>query len=639
MVPYLGYFALWIALISVIMQFIISFKKDSNKIINYHNLSALTLVFGTVFSFLALTYSYIISDFSVLNVFQNSHTTKPLLYKIAGVWGNHEGSMLLWIVVLSIINYFIYKFYNNENVELISKTLRIQSVIIFGFLIFVIATSNPFERIPFTNGDGLGFNPILQDPALAIHPPLLYFGYVGFSATFSISVAIMLMQNINLASFRYIKIFAISSWIFLTIGIAIGSIWAYYELGWGGWWFWDPVENAALMPWILGTALLHSTINVEKRQTLQTWVLILSILTFLLSVIGTFLVRSGILTSVHTFALDPARGIYILSFVAILGVYSLTLFSLKAKHFRNTNYFSLFNKEGSIFINNLFMIIVCVSIFFGTTYPLFVEIFSNKRISIGEPYYNSTAIPIFMPAIIIMGIVPLLSWGKLNLKKVAKETLASLILTILSAVFFIYFFYSFNIIGFVGIILSFWIISNLLINFLFNLKIKDNSKLNFIKNFNAMKIAHFGVALLILGITASSIWQEENIIRMKINDTTTINNYKIVLKEINEFKGPNYLGIEGNFYVFNKNKHLITNLKPQNRIYLATSNTTSEVSIHTNLIRDLYIVLGDNDLNNGWVVRIYYNPLVIWIWIGVGIISLGGIIALINNFKILIIRN
>ena len=640
MTPSLGYFTLWLSLCFAILQFIISFKKYSNRITKYHKIAVIGLLLSTLFSFFSLMYSHIVSDFSLLNVFQNSHSTKPMLYKISGVWGNHEGSMLLWMLVLSVTNYWIYKLFNKTNYIFISNTLQIQTLIIIGFLLFVILTSNPFERIIVDQRDGLGFNPILQDPALAIHPPLLYFGYVGLSAVFSLSIAAMRLNYTDGVPWHnYMKPFVVAAWSFLTAGIAFGSIWAYYELGWGGWWFWDPVENAALMPWLLATALLHSLITVERKKSLQTWVLLLAIMAFLLSVIGTFLVRSGVLTSVHTFALDPARGTYILLFVALLGGYSLTLFAIKSKKFLNNNYFSFFSKEGSILVNNLFMIIVCASIFFGTTYPLFVEIFSNNRISIGEPYFNSTVIPIMIPAILIMGVATILSWGGEDSKKTAQHIITSMLLTILIILIFFLFYRTFNILGLVGIALGSWIICNVFVKIFINVKKENNEKIlfttKFLKQFNSMLIAHLGVGLLIIGITGSSVWQKENITRMKINDETTIKNYNIVFKEIKKIEGPNYIALEGNFWVYDQKNKIVTVLKPEKRIYPITNHTTTEVSIHTNLLRDLYIVLGDEDILNGWIVRIYYNPLVIWIWIGVLFIFMGGLLSLKNNLKIL----
>ena len=621
MAPYLGNLSLWLSLFFAISQFFVSKKNKKSKFIT---ISVIGLLISSLLSFFLLMYSHVVSDFSVLNVFQNSHTTKPLLYKVSGTWGNHEGSMLLWILVLTIFNYFIFKLYNEKNSIFISKTLETQAFITAGFILFTVLTSNPFEIISPTQADGLGFNPILQDPALAIHPPLLYIGYVGFSAAFSISIATLALENNEKIPWHsYMKPFVVAAWTFLTIGIAFGAVWAYYELGWGGWWFWDPVENASFMPWLLGTALLHSLITVEKKKSLQSWVLLLSILAFLLSVVGTFLVRSGILTSVHTFALDPSRGIYILAFTAILGGYSLILFGLKSKKYLNNSYFSFFSKEGSILINNILMVVVCSSVFLGTIYPLLVEAFTNNKISVGEPYYNSTVVPIMIPAILIMGIGPILSWGKGDKSKTFKKIFPSVLLTAIITLFIFLFYQSYSLIGIVGIVLAFWIISN---NVIILFQKRENLS-------NGMIVAHLGIGLLILGITGSSVWQEEKIIQMKVNNETNIKEYNIIFKEINEIKGPNYFALQGNFFVYDKNKNIITKLQPENRFYPVTNNFTTEVSIHTNLLRDLYMVLGEGNLNDGWIVRIYYNPLVIWIWIGALTIFLGGLISMNSNLK------
>ena len=623
MAPFLGNFSLYLSLFFAISQFFVS-KKNSKLKAKFIAIAANGLLISSSISFFLLMYVHIVSDFSVLNVFQNSHTTKPLLYKISGVWGNHEGSMLLWILVLTIFNYFIFRLYNKKNSAFISKTLETQAFITTGFILFTILTSNPFERMIPAQENGLGFNPILQDLALAIHPPLLYIGYVGFSAAFSISIATLSLTNIEKIPWHdYMKSFVVVAWTFLTIGIALGAMWAYYELGWGGWWFWDPVENASFMPWLLSTALLHSLIIVEKRKSLQAWVLLLSILAFLLSVVGTFLVRSGILTSVHTFASDPSRGIYILAFTAVLGGYSLILFGTKSKKYFDNNYFTFFSKEGSILVNNILMAVVCATVFLGTVYPLLVEAMTNNKISVGEPYYNSTVVPIMIPAILVMGIGPILEWGKEDKSKTFKKIFPSILLTAIMSVFIFLIYQSYSVIGIAGIILAFWIISN---NLLF--LIKKNKKYSI-----GMIIAHLGIGLLILGITGSSTWQEEKIIRMKINDKTKIEKYNIVFEKINEIRGSNYVALQGNFLVYDEKKNIITKLKPENRFYPTTNNFTTEVSIHTNLYRDLYIVLGEGNLNDGWVVRIYYNPLVIWIWIGSLIIFIGGIVSMNINLR------
>ena len=621
MASFFGNIFLWLSLFFAISQFFVSRKNKESKLIS---ISVSGLLTSSLMSFFLLIYLHLISDFSILNVYQNSHTTKPLLYKISGVWGNHEGSMLLWILVLTIFNYFIFKLYNKKNSIFVLKTLETQGLITIGFLLFTILTSNPFEKITHEQTEGLGFNPILQDPALAVHPPLLYIGYVGFSAAFSMSVATLSFDNKEkIPWYNYMKPFVVSAWTFLTIGIALGSIWAYYELGWGGWWFWDPVENASFMPWLLGTALLHSLIIVEKRKSLQTWVLLLAILTFLLSVLGTFLVRSGILTSVHTFALDPSRGLYILLFISLIGSYSLVLFGLKSKKYFNNSFFSFFSKEGSILVNNILMVVVCATVFLGTIYPLIVEAFTNNKISVGEPYYNSTVIPIMIPAILVMGIGPLLAWGKENKLRIFKKIFPSILLTLIMTIFIFSIYKSISFMGIIGIILSFWIISNNLIMLL-----KKNQKYHI-----GMIIAHFGIGLLILGITGSSIWQEEKITRMKLNEAVKIEKYNIIFEKIEEIKGPNYVAIRGNFLVYDVNKNIVTKLIPENRFYPIENNFTTEASIHTNLFRDLYIVLGDGNFNDGWVVRLYHNPLVIWIWIGAIIIFLGGIASMNINLK------
>ena len=621
MVPSLGNFSLWLSLFFAFFQFFVTQKNSKLKFIT---IATIGLLVSSIISFFSLMYAHIVSDFSVLNVFQNSHTTKPMLYKISGMWGNHEGSMLLWILVLTIFNYFIFKFYKKNNSKFVSKILETQAFIAIGFILFTIITSNPFERIIPAQENGLGFNPILQDPALAIHPPLLYIGYVGLSAAFSTGVATLkLNDNEKIPWHIYMKPFVITAWTFLTIGIALGSIWAYYELGWGGWWFWDPVENASFMPWLLATALLHSLIIVERKKSLQTWALLLSILAFLLSVIGTFLVRSGILTSVHTFALDPSRGIYILLFTAVLGIYALMLFWTKSQKYFDNNYFAFFSKEGSILVNNVLMVVVCATVFLGTIYPLLIEALTSNKISVGEPFYNSTVIPIIVPAILVMGVGPLLSWTKEDKLKIFKKIFPSILFTGIMTILIFLFYQSYSAIGIMGIILAFWIISN-------------NLLMIFKKNRNystSMIISHLGVGLLILGITGSSVWQIEKITKMQIDDQIKIEKYTIVFEKIDEIKGANYVALQGNFLVYDEEKNVITKLKPQNRFYPITNNFTTEASIHTNLLRDLYIVLGDGNLKDGWVVKFYYNPLVVWIWIGALVIFFGGIISINNNLN------
>jgi len=622
----IGHFALVLALIfSILLVVLPSIGIYQNK----SSLAQLSkpLVWGQCFwiivAFLVLMNAFLTNDFSVKYVAENSNTQLPILYKASAVWGAHEGSLLLWVFILSLWSIAVSIFSKQIPSNLLNLILIVLGAVSFGFLLFLLYTSNPFERLMIPPLEGRELNPLLQDFGLAVHPPMLYMGYVGLSVPFAFVISALIRGQLDSSWLRWTRPWTLISWAFLTVGIILGSWWAYYELGWGGWWFWDPVENASFMPWLLGTALLHSLIIVEKRKSLQAWVLLLSILAFLLSVVGTFLVRSGILTSVHTFALDPSRGIYILAFTALLGGYSLILFGAKSKKYFDNNYFTFFSKEGSILINNILMVVVCSTVFLGTIYPLLVEALTNNKISVGEPYYNSTVIPIMIPAILVMGIGPILSWGKEDKSKTFKKILPSILLTTILTIFIFLIYQSYSIVGIAGIILAFWIISNNLL-----ILIKKN------KNYSiGMIIAHLGIGLLILGITGSSVWQEEKITRMKIDSETKIEKYNIVFEKINEIRGPNYVALQGNFLVYDEKRQIISRLKPENRFYPITNNFTTEASIHTNLFRDLYIVLGEGNLNDGWVVRIYYNPLVIWIWIGSLVIFIGGIVSMNINLR------
>jgi len=620
----IGNFALWLTLLLTIVQLWISNKKAVYKS-NFIKIVILGILLSSLLSFLILIYSYIISDFSLVNVFQNSHTSKPILYKISAVWGNHEGSMLLWILVLTIFNYFLFETLYKTDLNFFSKTLETQSLIILGFIFFTILTSNPFEKIFPTPENGLGFNPILQDPALSIHPPLLYVGYVGLSAAFSIGVGVLSSNNNEkILWHKLMKPFVLISWTFLTAGIGVGSMWAYYELGWGGWWFWDPVENASFMPWLITTALVHSLIVVEKTKSLKLWVLLLSLIAFILSVLGTFLVRSGILTSVHAFALDPSRGVFILTFTTLLIIYSLTLFTLNSRKFSNNINFSLFSKENSILINNVLIIVVCASVFLGTIYPLLIEAFTNYKISVGEPYYNSVIIPMIIPAILLMGIGPILSWNETYDKiKILKKIFPVILITLITTLIFCSFYKNYSFVGILGIFLSFWIIFNNI--FILFKKIKNHSI--------SMIVSHFGMGLLILGITASSALQDEKIIKMNYGESTKINKYTIKFVKVNEISKSNYVALQGIFDVSDEKNNIITKLKPENRFYPITNIFTTEASIYSNISGDLYMVIGKGNLNDGWVLKLYYNPLVMWIWIGTLIIFFGGALSYFKNLK------
>jgi cytochrome c-type biogenesis protein CcmF len=575
--------------------------------------------FFVVISFLCLVLSFVLSDFSNETVFNNSHTTKPLFYKIAGTWGNHEGSLLLWLFVLTL---FILVFLirgKNQPIKYKILTLVFQQIIIIGFFIFLIKTSNPFNFLYPVPEEGLGLNPILQDPALAIHPPILYVGYVGSSIIFSSALAATVLNIINKNWAIHIKKWVLISWIFLTLGILLGSIWAYYELGWGGFWFWDPVENVSLMPWLALTTLLHCILVLEKKLILTSWVVILSIATFMLSMCGTFLVRSGILNSVHTFANDPERGLFILIFLFSLIFLSLFIFFFFHKT-NEKNFTSLFwlSKETSIIINNWFMMYFLSVVLIGTIYPIFLDVLSSQKISVGPPFYHKLIIPFLIPFLLMMAIGPKLKWIKSNLED--KIYLFSLLI--------------------VSILLSFLIVKNFeskfLINtilissalYLFFITLRDF----FIKKYTniSQNIAHFGFSLLILSILFNNLFSTEIITNLKVGESFESANTKIVFESINQKKEKNYKSIIGNLSIQNS-KGKIENMFPELRIYNQPNIATSEADIKTTLMADKFIVINLVQNQDYFNIRYQVKPFMIWIWVSVGLISLGGLTSFIKK--------
>jgi cytochrome c-type biogenesis protein CcmF len=587
----------------------------NNKIVS---LTFLQLFF-VLLSFLGLIISFVISDFSNETVFNHSHTTKPLFYKISGTWGNHEGSLLLWLLVLTFFIFlFLIKSKNQEKKYRI-LTLFFQQIIIIGFFIFVIKTSNPFNYIFPIPNEGLGLNPILQDPALAIHPPILYLGYVGSSIIFSSTLAATTLNNISREWAKHIKQWVLVSWIFLTLGILLGSIWAYYELGWGGFWFWDPVENVSLMPWLALTTLLHCIIVLEKRLELTSWVVILSISTFMLSMCGTFLVRSGILNSVHTFANDPERGVFILVFLFCLIFLSLFVFFYFHK-FQNTNNskFFLFSKDTSILINNWFMMYFLSVVLIGTVYPIFLEVVSTEKISVGPPFYNKLIIPFLIPFLFFMAIGPKLKWIKSDLQN-KKQLFLFLIISFL---------------------LSLFIIKNTDVNFLLNtvlvtsalylffVTLRDFFNKNFVNL--AQNTAHFGFSLLILSILFNNIFSKEIITNLKVGETYQSKNFKIYFEDVVTKNQQNYKVIIGKFEIQNVDGNNEI-LKPELRIYNQPVIITSEADIKTNLLMDKFMTMNSIQNQDYFNIRYQIKPFMIWIWISVFLITLGGLISLLKK--------
>ncbi|MDA7488178.1 heme lyase CcmF/NrfE family subunit [Candidatus Pelagibacter ubique] len=618
----IGYYSLILGLLLSVLLCGVSIKdlNKTNKQINQNilSLSFLQLVFVIV-SFLSLIVSFINSDFSNETVFNNSHTTKPLFYKISGTWGNHEGSLLLWLLVLTLFIFLFLIKSREQPKKYRILTLLFQQIIIIGFFLFVLMTSNPFNYLFPIPNEGLGLNPILQDPALAIHPPILYLGYVGTSIIFSSSLAAVTQNYVTKEWGQHIKKWVLVSWIFLTIGIMLGSIWAYYELGWGGFWFWDPVENVSLMPWLTLTALLHCIVVLERRASLTSWAVVLSITTFTLSMCGTFLVRSGILNSVHTFANDPARGIFILIFLFALIVLSLGIFFIFHKeNNKSSNNFFWLSRETSILINNWFMMYFLAVVLIGTVYPIFLDVISSEKISVGPPFYQKLIVPFLIPFLLFMSLGPRLKWIKSKI-----ENKNSLIITFI-----------------ISVMLTFFIIKNLTADLLFYTVLISAAfflffttlKELFIKKFNniSQTVSHFGFSLLILSILFNSILSSEIITNIKIGERYDYNKGEIFFKKIEERNESNFNSIIASFEIKDKNGKTIE-LKPEIRIYNQPIIITSEADIRTTLLEDKFLVMNLVKGNEYFNIRYQVKPFMVWIWISVLLLSLGGLMSLFKR--------
>ena len=618
----IGYYSLILGLMLSVLLCGVSIKdfNRSSKQINQNvlSLSFLQLVFVIV-SFLSLILSFVNSDFSNETVFNNSHTTKPLFYKISGTWGNHEGSLLLWLLVLTLFIFLFLIKSKTQPKKYRILTLLFQQIIIIGFFLFVLMTSNPFNYLFPIPNEGLGLNPILQDPALAIHPPILYLGYVGTSIIFSSSLAAVTQNYVSKEWGQHIKKWVLVSWIFLSLGIMLGSIWAYYELGWGGFWFWDPVENVSLMPWLALTALLHCIVVLERRAALKSWVIILSITTFTLSMCGTFLVRSGILNSVHTFANDPARGIFILIFLFVLIVLSLGIFFIFHKeNNKNLNNFFWLSRETSILINNWFMMYFLSVVLIGTVYPIFLDVISSEKISVGPPFYQKLIAPFLIPFLLFMSVGPKLKWVKSKV-----ENKYSLILTFV-----------------VSVTLAFFIIKNLTADILFYTVLVSAAfflffttlKELFIQKLNntSQAIAHLGFSLLILSILFNSILSSEIITNMKIGEKYNYSKGEIFFKKIEERKESNFNSITAYFEVKDLKGRMVE-LKPEIRIYNQPIIVTSEADIKTTLLEDKFIVMNLVKGNEYFNIRYQVKPFMVWIWISVLLLSFGGAMGLFKT--------
>ena len=603
----------------IIYQSFACLKKTNDMI--FKSIYKISLLQSTtiLICFFTLVGAFMVSDFSLINVYQNSHTLKPIFYKISGTWGNHEGSLLLWVIILTIFSFLFLITNKNHPKNYRINTLIIQNILILGFLFFILFNSNPFSSISPIPKEGLGLNPILQDPALAIHPPLLYVGFVGSSIYFSAAMASVITNYSGKSFAQSIKSWVIISWSFQTLGILVGSIWAYYELGWGGFWFWDPVENASLLPWFAMTALLHSLLVLEKRNILYFWSIILCLLTFTLSVTGTFLVRSGILNSVHTFANDPSRGIYILSFLSLMIFASVYI--LFAKYKPTNDQINSNSKETFILINNWFMMFYLITVLLGTLYPIFTDAISNNKISVGPPFYNSVIIPVVIIFLFFMAIGPKVRWIKnefLNFKDLLKIIVEAIAVNFIIT----YFFKSYSLISNLIIISSVFLIIST------TLDAYKKPKINF-----ARIISHFSFGFLIFFIGLNHNFSIEKDFNLKLGETKKIDNYNFELKDLKLQQYDNYKAVIGKIQISDLSTNKIRTLNPEIRIYDNPQTLTYEASIKTNFFRDYYLTMSNIDRSDYYNIKFQEKPLMIWIWISVVMLSFGGFLSFIRNAK------
>ncbi|MGQ3298529.1 heme lyase CcmF/NrfE family subunit [Reyranella sp.] len=628
MIPELGHFALILALAVALVQGtlpLIGASRGDLRLMALGRTAALTQAFLVLLAFGALTQAYVTSDFSVLNVVDNSHSAKPLLYKISGVWGNHEGSMLLWALILALFGAAVAIFGNNLPDTLRSRVLAIQALIGVGFLAFLLFTSNPFARVFPAPPDGNGLNPLLQDPGLAFHPPLLYLGYVGFSVTYAFAVAALLEGRVDAAWARWVRPWALAAWCFLTLGIALGSWWAYYILGWGGFWFWDPVENASLMPWLAGTALLHSAIVVEKRDALKSWTVLLALLAFSLSLLGTFLVRSGVLTSVHAFAQDPARGMFILAFLLFVTGGGLALYAWRAPQLQGGGLFQPVSREGALILNNLLLCTLAATVLLGTLYPLFLDLLTGNKVSVGPPFFNATFVPLCAPLFAALCVGPFLGWKRAELWPALMRLRVALVVSLAAILVAMTMIDSRSTLAALAFGFGVWLIVGSLASL--GDRFRSGTLRTLPRSTLGMVISHAALGVVVLGSVATSSWNTELMHTMKPGDRIAFAGYSVELERMDEVRGPNYIAERATLAVSVGGKPY-TVLQPERRLFTVQRRQVAETAIQTNLLRDFYATLGEGNPQQGWVIRLYLNPLAPWIWLGAALCALGGFVSL-----------
>ncbi|MDF1801641.1 heme lyase CcmF/NrfE family subunit [Thalassovita sp.] len=632
MITELGHFALILAFLVACVQAVVPLIGAHKRWPGWMSVAepaANVQFLLTAFSFAALTYAFVTSDFSLRLVVLNSHSAKPMLYKISGVWGNHEGSMLLWVLILTLFGAMAAWFGNNLPPTLKARVLAVQSAISVAFFAFILFTSNPFLRMGVPPFDGQDLNPLLQDPGLAFHPPFLYLGYVGLSMAFSFAVAALIEGRVDAAWGRWVRPWTLAAWIFLTIGIGLGSWWAYYELGWGGFWFWDPVENASFMPWLIAAALLHSAIVVEKRESLKSWTILLAIMAFGFSLIGTFIVRSGVITSVHAFANDPERGVFILMILAVFMGGALTLYAARAGIMEAKGVFGLVSRESGLVANNILLAVACFVVFIGTIWPLVAEIAFDRKLSVGAPFFNMAFTPFMLVLGLILPVGAMLPWKRASLGRVFKGLIPALVLALALATLAWTVQSGKSVFGPIGVFLGAWLVAGAAVDLwgrtgrsgrfgrLMRLPRADWGK----------AVAHSGLGVTMLGVAGLMAWEAEDIRVVQLNEPWDVAGYTLVLTEVNRVQGPNYFSTMATMEL-SKDGQAISTLHPEKRQYPVSRMPTTEAAIDGGFLRDIYTVIGDPQDGGGWAVRVYFKPLANWIWGGSILMALGGMLSL-----------
>ncbi|QWE14184.1 heme lyase CcmF/NrfE family subunit [Polynucleobacter sp. AP-Sving-400A-A2] len=625
MIPEFGHYALILALCVAIIQGtlpLVGAHQSRREWIMLARPAAQTVFLLLGIAFVILAWSFYSNDFSVLYVAEHSNSQMPVIYRLGAVWGGHEGSLLLWVFLLSTWTFLVALLSKALDEFMVARVIGVLGLVTTGLLLFVIATSNPFERLLPAAQDGRSLNPLLQDPGLVFHPPMLYMGYVGFSVAFAFAIASLLSGRLDAAWARWSRPWTTAAWVFLTLGIALGSWWAYYELGWGGWWFWDPVENASFIPWLVGTALLHSLAVTEKRGGFKSWTVLLAITAFSLSLLGTFLVRSGVLTSVHAFATDPTRGVFILIFLVLVVGSSLTLYAWRAPKSTLGGKFSLTSRETFILLGNVFLVVSAASVLLGTLYPLLIDALHLGKISVGPPYFNSVFVPIMIPLLVLMGIGPWTSWKNSNLLDVIKRLWIAALVAVIAAALIPFVMGEFTWLSSLGFLLAFWVITSGVLQIIRQAKAGKPTR-----SFIGMQVAHLGIAVFTIGVTMVGAYQEEKDVRMLPGESVSVGGYDIQLQGVSPVPGPNYKAMQGTF-LLTRNGQLEATMYPEKRNYFSSTMPMTEAAIDASLTRDIYVSLGEELDDKAWAVRVYYKPFVDWIWGGCVLMALGGLLAM-----------